>query len=47
MISDLCEIEEGLTPWEVEFVDSVSKQNPNTLTQKQIDKITQLHQQHC
>lgn len=26
MVAELCEIDEGLTPWEVEFVESIAAQ---------------------
>lgn len=26
LVKDLCEIDEGLTPWEVQFVESISAQ---------------------
>ena len=34
LIEALCEIEEGLTEWEVEFVDSISKQNYELTTRQ-------------
>jgi hypothetical protein len=39
MVEQLCDIDSGLTPWEVEFVESISKQveQGRALSEKQFD----------
>jgi len=47
MVDALCALEDGLTAWEAEFVDSVSKQDPDRLSDKQVAIITRLYEKHC
>ena len=52
MIDELCEIEEGLNEWELNFVDSMSKEprspidNALWLTQKQTDAMVRVYEKH-
>lgn len=49
-IGDLLALEEGLTPWEVDFIESISQRlenGPLPLTEKQITKIHELWDRHC
>jgi hypothetical protein len=50
MLRELLELEDGLSSWEVNFIDSVYKQTkegtrPQALTQKQIDCIEKIWNQ--
>lgn len=47
-INDLLEMEEGLSPWEVEFVESVSHQfnDGPDLTDKQVAKLHEIWDLH-
>ncbi len=46
MISDLLQIESGLSDWEVDFVDSVDK-NECDLSEKQRGVVEKLYIKHC
>lgn len=48
MVSLACGIEEGLTPWEVEFVDSVGKQwdERESLSERQVEILEALLEKH-
>lgn len=46
LMHDLCEIEEGLTDWEVEFIESVAAQVfdlEQSLTPDQLETALELH----
>jgi hypothetical protein len=43
----LCDIEKGLTDWEVDFVENVSHQKVQFLSTSQVEKINQLYERHC
>lgn len=45
VILDLLEIEDGLTKWEVEFIEDVSRLS--NWTTKQINKLNELWDKHC
>jgi len=55
MVEDLCEVESGLTEWEVGFVDSVAKSideqkdefGAASISEKQHLKILELWNVHC
>lgn len=47
MIKDLCELEDGLTSWEVQFVEDISHRTTINLSDKQVEKIRDLHEEHC
>lgn len=46
MVSELCEVEEGLSNWEVDFVDSVSEWSGD-YTEKQSATIVKLYERVC
>ena len=48
-LRELCEIEEGMNDWEVNFVDDVARrvEAGYELTPKQIVKIQEMHDQYC
>lgn len=46
-IANLCNLEEGLSEWEVEFVENVSHINVAYLTARQIETICKLHKEKC
>ena len=46
MLDDLIELDEGLTRWEENFVDDVSKRNPQTWTPTVCEKIEQIWNKH-
>lgn len=41
-LEDLCALEEGLTPWEMERVEEWSHRTHRKFSRKQIDKITEI-----
>ena len=45
MLKDLLSLEEGLTEWEVNFVDDMSSRQYFTL--KMTNKIKELYNKHC
>jgi len=51
MINDLCRLEEGLSRWEVDFVDSLARQRQDDpdrkLTFNQVNKLEELWEKHC
>jgi hypothetical protein len=48
MVEALCEIEEGLTDWEVEFVENTSHRIPRyAYGDKQAEKVAELYEKHC
>lgn len=49
LMADLCEIEEGLSEWEVEFVDDVSKrlERSGSLTDGQRRKAEEIWEENC
>ena len=48
MVVELCEIEDSLSGWEVDFVEAMSHR-PETyrFTPKEAAKIEELHERHC
>lgn len=46
MLNALLELEDGLTDWEVEFIESLSNQN-RPLSQKQHDKLESIYERLC
>jgi len=42
LVADLCELEEGLTEWEVEFIDALARRDPFKLTQKELLKLMEI-----
>lgn len=51
MLDDLCNVEEGLSDWAVNFVDDLSRRveaNPRMVfTDRQAEKIEELWKEHC
>lgn len=48
LIAALCDVEDGLSEWEVTFVDDMSRQiETQHLTDRQRTKIEDLHEKHC
>lgn len=47
MLDDLLAVEDGLSEWEVEFIDSLDRNRDVDLSDKQADKLKQLHERHC
>lgn len=51
MVANLCDIEEGLTDWEVNFVDDMGEkfksEPPIFMTAIQTAKVRELHARHC
>ncbi len=45
-LDELLELEDGLTPWEVDFIDSVSKWEDD-LTPKQMARIYKIYDRRC
>ena len=41
-LEDLCALEEGLTAWEVEFIEKKSHQTHRPFSRKEVDKITEI-----
>lgn len=41
-IQQLCDLEEGLNSWEVNFVDDISKQEVKSLTPRQIETVNKV-----
>jgi len=41
-LEDLCALEEGLTTWEMEFVEKKSHQTHRPFTRREIDKIQEI-----
>jgi len=49
-LDDLLEVENGLSPWEIEFVEDMdrSRRNPNFRpTEKQVAKVAEIWDQVC
>lgn len=46
MLVDLCDLDSGLTGWEVDFVESLSHQG-GTLKPGQVSKLEELWKRHC
>lgn len=44
-MSELCELDEGLSPWEVTFIDDMSKWKGD-YTSRQAEKIEDVYQKH-
>lgn len=42
MVDELCALEEGLTDWEVNFVDSLAKRDPFQCSPKEAEKVQQI-----
>lgn len=42
MVEELCDIDEGLTPWEVNFIDDMSRWE-GRYTENQADVIRRIH----
>lgn len=49
MLDALLDLEDGLTPWEVEFVDSIDKQRRkgHGISFCQSQKLKEIHGRHC
>lgn len=46
-VKALCDLEEGLDEWEVNFVEDISHKDAARLTPKQAAKVHELHERHC
>lgn len=42
-VQELCELEDGLTSWEVNFVDDLSHQDPGSFTMKQMEHVARIY----
>jgi hypothetical protein len=48
MLQELLDLEEGLTPWELEFIENLShREKPMNLSEKQREKLVKLWERHC
>ena len=49
MLDALLDLEDGLSPWEVEFVDSIDKQRRrgHGLSLGQLQKLREIYDRHC
>lgn len=48
MVDQLVKLEEGLTQWEVDFVESISHyKNMGVLTHKQVIQLERIYESHC
>lgn len=51
MLDDLCNVDEGLSDWAVDFIDDLSRRaedNPRMIfTDRQAAKIEELWKEHC
>jgi len=45
MLNDLCALEDGLTDWEVEFIERMSRQS--SWSHGQLQKLTQIWEDRC
>ena len=46
MVDALCDVEDGLSDWAVEFIDSMSKWD-GEYTERQVAKIEELYGRYC
>ena len=46
-LDDLLDIEDGLSTWEVDFIDDMNKKRADGFTDKQAKKIDELWDRHC
>lgn len=48
-LEDLCDLDEGLSDWEVQFVEDLVDhfEMNDGCTRKQADKIDELYERHC
>lgn len=46
MVEALCELDSGLTSWELEFLESVAEQveNGHSLSERQREKLVEIHE---
>jgi hypothetical protein len=44
MLDELLELEQGLTGWEIDFLESLDKLRGRELSEKQLEKLTQIHE---
>jgi len=47
MVEDLCEVESGLTDWEVQFVEGMARLDECFMSPSQVEKVKELHEYHC
>ena len=48
-LDDLLNVDHGLTPWEVEFIEDMDRKRERTkwFTPRQVEKIRKLWDRHC
>ena len=45
MIEDLMRLDQGLTPWEIDFIENID--GADRLTDKQFEKLREIHERVC
>lgn len=47
MLDELLDLEDGLTAWEVEFLESLNRQRGREFTEKQVSKLEAIYREKC